>query len=114
MLLKVIPESFEACPPGFSFCADGGGNFLRCSISGDALLDLAGHHGWRGSEEALCGSEEALFRALLPTIERLIGAKYRACRIEENGEVSISSADLLIYGFEAPPPATQPAVARGR
>ena len=98
MPLKIIAGSVEAHTPSVSFRVDDGESGLACGISRDALLDLAGHHRLRGSEESL-------FQALWPVIERLVLAKCRAARIEASGEILVDSADLLLYGFDvtAPP-----------
>jgi hypothetical protein len=93
MQLRIIAGSVEARPPSISFRVDDGASGLACGISRDAILDLAGHHGLRGSEERL-------FQTLWPVIERLVLAKWRARRIEESGEVLVGSADLLLYGFD--------------
>jgi hypothetical protein len=99
MRLRIIARSLDTRSPAISFRLDHGANGLACSISRDALLDLAGHHGLRGSEETL-------FLALWPVIARLVSAKFRAQRVEASGEVLVGSADLLLYGFdETAPPA---------
>ena len=76
-----------------SFRVDVGTQILPCSISGDALLDLGAHH-------RVNGTGATLFEALYQQITRLVDAKYSARRIEENGEIAIGTADLLLYGFE--------------
>jgi hypothetical protein len=81
----VLPVSLSV-PPGV------GERVVACAITREALHDLGFHHGFRAS-----GQE--LVRALAPQIERLAKAKYRAGRIEENGELVIRSVDLLRYGF---------------
>jgi hypothetical protein len=43
------------------------------------------------------GSEEALFSELLPEIERLASRKLQTCRIDEDGTLIISTADLLRF-----------------
>jgi hypothetical protein len=96
MHLRIIAGSVDPQPQGIGFRVDDGANGLACGISRDALLDLAGHHGLRGSEEGL-------FQALWPVIERLLLAKFRARRIEASGEVLVGSADLLLYGFDVAP-----------
>ena len=99
MQLRIIAGSLDARSPGISFRVDDGGNGLACGISRDALLDLAGHHGLRGSKEGL-------FQAMWPVIERLVRAKFQAGRVDASGEVLVDSADLLLYGFdETAPPA---------
>jgi len=97
MQLRIIAGSVDAGSSAINFRVDDGANGLACGISRDALLDLAGHHGLRGSEERL-------FLALWPAIARLLGAKFRAQRIEASGEVVVGSADLLLYGFDETTP----------
>jgi hypothetical protein len=96
MQLRIIAGSLDAQTHWISFRIDDGATGLACGISRDALFDLAGHHGLRGSEEGL-------FEALWPVIERLLLAKFRARRIEEGGEILVGSADLLLYGFDVTP-----------
>jgi hypothetical protein len=93
MPLKVIAGSLDLRSPNISFRVDDGASGVACGISRDALLDLAGHHGLRGSAEGL-------FHALWPVIARLLRAKFRAGRIDADGEVLVGSADLLLYGFD--------------
>jgi hypothetical protein len=92
MLLSILAGSYNAQATGVCFRAHGATE-LACGISRDALLDLGGYH-------QVGGSEEALFQALGPQIERLISAKFRARRIDQNGEIWIGCADILLYGFE--------------
>jgi hypothetical protein len=92
MLLSILAGSHDAQAKGVGFRAYGAQE-VACGISRDALLDLGGYH-------QVGGSEEALFRALAPEIERLISAQFRARRIDKNGEIWIGSADILLYGFE--------------
>jgi hypothetical protein len=92
MLLSILAGSFDAQAKGICFRAYGA-NEVACGISRDALLDLSGYH-------QVGGGEEALLQALGPQIERLISAKFRARRIDKNGEIWIGSADILLYGFE--------------
>jgi hypothetical protein len=96
MQLRIIAGSVDAQVPGISFRISDGSDDRACGISRDALYDLAGHHGLRGSEEGL-------FQALWPVIERLVLAKLRARRTEESGEILVGSADLLLYGFDVSP-----------
>jgi hypothetical protein len=115
MLLSIIGGSYDARSEGICFQAYGAME-VTCCISRDALLDLGGYHQVRGGEEAL-------FRALAPEIERLISAKFRARRIDKNGEIWIGCADIVLYGFEerarpsravSPPGASRPAMATAR
>ena len=58
------------------------------------IEDLASYH-------RLNFSPEDIFRVVLPVLDRLASTKYRAGRLEENGEIVIRGADLLRYGFYA-------------
>ena len=97
MRLRIVAGSFDARLQGISFRIDNGENGLACGISRNAFFDLAGHHGLRGTDEAL-------FQALAPVIGRLVAAKFGAGRLDEGGGVVIGSADLLLYGFDASTP----------
>jgi hypothetical protein len=70
---------------------------IVCQLSDErqALRDLADYH----FGEAL--PDVAAFGGLLLEIERLANAKFHARRSEENGELVIACADVLLYGFEA-------------
>jgi hypothetical protein len=92
MPLSIIAGSYDAQSKGICFQAHGTME-LACCISRDALLDLGGYH-------QASGSEEAVFTALAPEIERLISAKHHARRIDKNGEIWIGCADIVLYGFE--------------
>jgi len=65
---------------------------IVCTISRQVLRDL-------GDYRQLSGSEEALFSQLLPEIERLASAKFHAGVLDENRELNIGTADLLLYGL---------------
>jgi hypothetical protein len=68
---------------------------IDCTISCQALLDLAGVYGLSHEASAL----EAFGELVLP-IEKIASRKYEAGRFEENGELKIGTADLLRYGFQ--------------
>ena len=51
-------------------------------------------------DRRLRGTEEALFQALYPEIERLMILKYNARRVETSDEVLVGAADLMLYGFQ--------------
>jgi hypothetical protein len=90
MLDRSVDESLDG-PPRIGFQVDTGVKSFFCGISLDALLDLAGYHGLRGAEEDL-------FRALWPSIERLISEKH--CKGGgADGDLLITCADILRYGF---------------
>ena len=46
-------------------------------------------------------SDEAVFSHLLPEIERLVTERVRVGRIDETGNVTIGTADLLRYGLDS-------------
>jgi Protein of unknown function (DUF1488) len=91
--LFVVAGSAQPQPQGLAFESRDGVKLVPCSISRDALLDLRDYHG-------LEGDETQAFRALGSQIERLANEKYRAGRLERTGELEISPADILLYGFE--------------
>jgi hypothetical protein len=93
MLLNIIPGPIDAQSHGIAFRANYyGDKNVDCRISRDALLDLAGYH-------QLSGRDDELFEALRGEIERLMNRKYRARRLETNGELLVASVDILLYGF---------------
>jgi hypothetical protein len=67
-----------------------GATRVGCTIARQVLRDLGDFHQLRGSEEAV-------FRQLLPEIERLASTKFHAGRTDESGMLSIGIADLLRY-----------------
>jgi hypothetical protein len=71
-----------------------GDTTIACSVMPGVIEDLATYH-------RLSFSQEEIFRVVLPVLDRLASTKYRAGRIEENGEIVIRGADLLRYGFYA-------------
>jgi hypothetical protein len=91
MLDRTVDESLDDGPPRIGFQVDTGAKSFFCGISLDALLDLAAYHGLRGAEEDL-------FRALWPSIERLLSEKHRKGG-GADGDLLITSADVLRYGF---------------
>jgi hypothetical protein len=69
---------------------DDGETSVLCTIARHVLRDLGDYH-------QLKGSEEAVFSELLPEIERIAGTKFQAGLLDENGELSSRTADLLRY-----------------
>ena len=67
---------------------------IECSISRNALQDLAG--AYRLPFET---SDLAAFSQLLSRIEKIANRKYSRARFEKNRELKIGTADLLRYGF---------------
>jgi hypothetical protein len=88
MSYLALSERADFLTVGLSVPLKMGERSVACAISREALFDLGFHHGFRS------GAQE-LLRALGPQIERLTKAKFRAGRIEENGELVIRSVDLL-------------------
>jgi hypothetical protein len=68
---------------------------IACTIARQTLRDLGDFHRLRVSEEAVLSH-------LLPEIERLANEKFHAGCIDQNGDVTIGTADLLRYGFGLP------------
>ena len=67
---------------------------VACNVAPSVIEDLASYH-------RLSFSQEEIFRVVLPVLDRLASTKYRAGRLEENGEIVIRAADLVRYGFYA-------------
>jgi hypothetical protein len=65
---------------------------VACNVAPSVIEDLAAYH-------RLTFSREEIFRIVMPLLDRLASTKYRAGRLEENGEIVIRAADLLRYGF---------------
>lgn len=63
-----------------------------CTVSRRVLRDLADYH-------QLHVSDEAAFSHLLPVIERLANECIRAGRVDENGNVTIGTTELVRYGL---------------
>jgi hypothetical protein len=92
MRLKVILPTLKARPRSLAFQCDNGMKHIAGSIAADTLLDIMDFH-------RIKGTQEYGFQALLPEIERLVNAKSESGKFDENGELSIRTADLLRYGF---------------
>jgi len=91
MGLRVAVSTLHAGSQGLSFQCNNGREQIACVISAETLRDLIGFQG-------LNQMDEGAFRLLLPQIERIVSAKYEVGRIEENGALSICTADILRYG----------------
>ena len=91
MSLRVLAGRLELLSSGIVCQLHDGVTTVICTILRQALRDLGDHNG-------LTVPEEAVFSQLLPEIERLASKKFYAGRVDENGELSIGSADLLRYG----------------
>ncbi len=68
-----------------------GDTLLSCTVSREVLRDL-------GTCHQLHISEEAVFSQLLPDIERLANERIRAGLVDESGNVTIGTSDLVRYG----------------
>jgi Protein of unknown function (DUF1488) len=93
MRLRLIAGTLEVQAHGVAFSAHFGTRTIACGVTRDVLLDLA-------CDRGLHGTEEALFQALYPEIERLAILKYNARRIGTSGEVLVGAADLMLHGFQ--------------
>jgi hypothetical protein len=67
---------------------------IECSISRQALQDLAGAHGLPFKT-----SDLAAFGHLLSRIEKIADRKYPTARFKRNGDLDITTADVIRYGF---------------
>ena len=102
MSLRVIAGSLKAQAAGLSFQCGGEGETLDCEVASEVLRDLLAFHRFEG------GGADAM-RALLPEIERLANVKSDAGRFEEDGTLVIRPVDLLRYGFQHKPAASDSA-----
>src|SRR5579872_2807222 len=95
--LRLLPATNDdAAPvdglPGISLLFSDGDTKVACSVTPGVIEDLASYH-------RLTFSRDEIFHVVLPLLDRLASTKYRAGRLEENGEIVIREADLLRYGF---------------
>jgi hypothetical protein len=95
MSLKIVAGKLELLSTSIVCQLSDGKRTIVCTVERQALRDLADYH----FGEAL--PDVAAFGGLLLEIERLANAKFHARRSEENGELVIACADVLLYGFEA-------------
>lgn len=87
-----IVGSLEAVDDGLLFQCDLAGRIVQCGIAESALRDLLDVH-------RVNKSDDDAFRAILLEIQRIITAKWRSGRFEENGWLIIWPVDLLRYGY---------------
>jgi hypothetical protein len=92
MLYRAPAESVDVLSVSPSFQLNIDGSNVACAITREALNDLGYHHGYRGAVGEV-------MRALGSEIERLVRAKSRAGRFEENHGLVIRTTDLLRFGF---------------
>jgi hypothetical protein len=90
--LRLLPEKSDDVGQGLCLLYSEGDATIACSVTPGVIEDLASYH-------RLTFSQEEIFRVVLPLLDRLASTKYRAGRLEENGEIVIRGADLLRYGF---------------
>ena len=90
MSLKVVAGRLDLSSNSIVCQLDGGETRVVCTIARQALRDMGDYH-------QLSGSEEAIFSQMLPEIERMATEKFRAGLLDENGGLSIGTADLLRY-----------------
>jgi hypothetical protein len=69
-----------------------GREVVRCVVTAEVVQDLGSHY-------KLQFSADDVAEVLIPELDRIATTKYRAGRIEENGELLIRTSDLLRYGF---------------
>jgi hypothetical protein len=93
--LRIVAGKLEIREHEISFRCKVHKKLIDCTISCQALLDLAGVYGLSHQVRAL-----AAFGELLSPIEKIASRKYEARRSEENGELKIGTADLLRYGIQ--------------
>ena len=92
-----MPVSFDGgeldvLSRGLSLQFHAGNETFACMVTPGALLDLGSYH-------RLSFTEEDVFGVLLPELDRLASAKYRAGRLEEDGSILVREAELLRYSY---------------
>jgi uncharacterized protein DUF1488 len=95
MPLRIAAGKLEIREHGIGFRCMADNKLIDCTISCQALLDLAGVYGLSHDVRAL-----AAFGELLSPIEKIVSRKYEVGRFEENGDLKIGTTDLLRYGFQ--------------
>jgi hypothetical protein len=92
-----VPLSFnggelDVLSRGLSLQFHEGNETFSCTVTPGVLLDLGSYH-------RLSFTEEDVLGVLLPELDRLASAKYRAGRFEQDGSILVREADLLRYGY---------------
>jgi hypothetical protein len=87
-----IMGTLEAVADGLLFQCDLSGRIVQCGIAESALRDLLDIH-------RLNNSEDVVLRTVLLEMQRIVTAKWRSGRFEENGCLIIWPVDLLRYGY---------------
>jgi len=90
MSLRVVAGWLDLSSSSIVCQLDDGETRVICTIVRQALRDMGDYH-------QLSGSEEAVFSQMLPEIERLATEKFQVGFLDENGGLSIGTADLLRY-----------------
>ena len=94
MPLRISAGKLEVGEHAICFRCTADAASIECSISRQALQDLAGVHGLPFET-----SDLAAFGHLLSRIEKIADRKYPTARFERNGDLNITSADVIRYGF---------------
>jgi hypothetical protein len=93
MILKVAAGRLDLLASSIVCHLHGGARTIVCTIARQVLRDLGDYHFGKAIPD------EAVFSECLCEIERLANAKFTGGRFDENGGLSIVSADLVRYGF---------------
>ena len=87
-----IVGGLEAQADGLLFQCELSGTILQCGIFEQPLRDLINFH----HDDS---TENEIYRAVLSEMQRIVTAKYRSGRFEDNGWIVIWPADLLRFGY---------------
>ena len=95
MSLSMVAAELDLKSHGLSFEFHDGdeSNPVPCKVTMQVLQDLGGFHN-------LSFTPEEVADVLIPELDRLAIAKYRAGRLEDDGGLVIRDSDLLRYGFQ--------------
>lgn len=91
-MFRVVGGKLELSSDSIACRLREGDRTLTCTVRRQALRDLGDCHQLRVSDEAV-------FSRLLPEVERLANELIRASRVDENGNVTIGTAELVRYGL---------------
>jgi hypothetical protein len=97
MSLSMVAGDFDIASQGlsFQFYDSDESAAVPCKVTVQVLQDLGTFHNLSFTPEEVTG-------VLLPELDRLASAKYRAGRLELDGGLVIRDSDLLRYGFQRP------------
>jgi hypothetical protein len=93
MSLKVAAGRLDLLTSSIVCHLHDGAQTIVCTIARQVLRDLGDYHFGNAIPE------EAVFSECLSKIERLASAKFTGRGLDENGQLSLVSADLARYGF---------------